>query len=609
MNDDDAGLRPSPNGRAFAPMYVEEVKIRHFKGVDSLDVPLEPKLTLLVGRNNSGKSRVLAALGLALGGVRLDGDELTVGGSEDATIDVVVAPAAYPTGNERVFTEQLSNVLDPATVSQDPLAQRFAWRTTVHRSAEGLGTAIRREVLSFDATRRSWTLTAVPKPLRNEQLRLFETSKIDTGRDLAGELSNRSSAIRRVLNNLEIADRERRDIEARLEQMGAQIIAGSGPLRALAHALQAADGRVGGFGRAEINPVPPRLEELARSVSIDLDAGTGALPMRLHGAGPRSLASLLVQSVLYDRRLGQDGSTTRPLPVTLVEEPEAHLHPQMQAEVPELLADIGGQVVVTTHSPGLVTATDHLAIRLLRSEGGRSTVVALRPADSDTSTSRRALRPTFFASEMEKLKRTIERPFGELLFASAVVVGDGATERAFLPPVLRHALGAKAHGVVVVDPGGMKNCGPAVVRFADLIGIPFYVFSDDDKDGRQAVDVVFGAVSRTDAFGRGRVIWSRYAGDPSAGGAIERLLATFDPELCRAAVQLVQPDANLKRSVLELLKDCKGTVGSALAGELIARYPSSGAWPPPILELVQVIDRALTPVGLDGDDDGDRAES
>ncbi len=90
------------------------------------------------------------------------------------------------------------------------------------------------------------------------------------------------------------------------------IVTNSEALRAIVGSLEAAERQLGGFGRPELNPLPLRLEELARVVSIDLDSGTGALPVRLHGAGPRSLASLLVQSVFYDHRLGQDGPERRP---------------------------------------------------------------------------------------------------------------------------------------------------------------------------------------------------------------------------------------------------------------------------------------------------------
>ena len=46
------------------------------------------------------------------------------------------------------------------------------------------------------------------------------------------------------------------------------------------------------------------------------------------GRGPRAQ----VQGILYDRLLGADGGSLRPHPVTLVAEPEAHLHPQAASE-------------------------------------------------------------------------------------------------------------------------------------------------------------------------------------------------------------------------------------------------------------------------------------
>ncbi|MEK8228708.1 TOPRIM nucleotidyl transferase/hydrolase domain-containing protein [Oerskovia sp. M15] len=89
---------------------------------------------------------------------------------------------------------------------------------------------------------------------------------------------------------------------------------------------------------------------------------------------------------------------------------------------------------------------------------------------------------------MEKLKRLAERPFGEILFASAIVVGDGATERGFLPPVLRQALGAKAHGVCVIDPESMSTpTALAVAKFANTVGTPWFIFADSDPAGVAAV--------------------------------------------------------------------------------------------------------------------------
>ena len=50
-----------------ASVFVERVTIRNFKGIRGLEVELQQGLTLLVGRNNAGKSRILRALHIAIG--------------------------------------------------------------------------------------------------------------------------------------------------------------------------------------------------------------------------------------------------------------------------------------------------------------------------------------------------------------------------------------------------------------------------------------------------------------------------------------------------------------------------------------------------------------
>jgi putative ATP-dependent endonuclease of OLD family len=59
------------------------------------------------------------------------------------------------------------------------------------------------------------------------------------------------------------------------------------------------------------------------------------------------------------------------MPLLLIEEPEAHLHPQMQLRLMELLelrSKAGPdrvQVIASTHSPGLAAKADIEAITLL----------------------------------------------------------------------------------------------------------------------------------------------------------------------------------------------------------------------------------------------------
>ncbi len=583
-------------GSTFAPLYVEMIRIANFRGIESCEVELEPVLTLLVGRNNAGKTRILRALGVALGELPAELDDLTIGSAAPATIDLVVAPPPPTTStDEEVFDKAVSQRLGTVqTMREKPLSERFAWRTTIRRSAEGLGARADMQLLTFDDTRQAWVLQQNALGLTRDQRSLFASDLVETRRDIVEELTRRGSAVRRVFSNLEVDDAARADLEGRLSELSEEIVGKSAMLLALKASLEKLDDLIG-IGTPSLNPLPVRLEELSRSVAIGLDTGAGALPVRLHGSGVRSLASLQIQGVLYERRLGLDGPTMRPHPLTLIEEPEAHLHPQASIELVGLLSALTGQVVASTHSSHLVSAVDPRSIRLIRQDGGISAVVDLGPARATDETTHRALRPSTHACEMEKLKRLVERPFGELLFASAIVIGDGATERAFLPLVIRHALGSKkAHGVCVIDPGSMASpVAHAAVKFAKLVAIPWVLFSDSDGAGKADAQNLVGQHAEGDAT---HVVWIDSDGaDGTVEGAFERMLVAFDEPMCRAACVEIRPDLDVSQPTIELLKKLKGSVGTELARRLIEQYDDPSQWPSALRDLIGRVDAVLKP--------------
>ncbi len=552
----------------FAALYVESVRVQQFRGVDDCTLEMEPDLTLLVGRNNCGKSRLLRALAIALGAATADRDDLTVGGEADATVDIVLAPRPSDEEGE-VFTDRIGGRLGDVVqnLAEDPPRERFAWRTTILPSAEGFGVRTDSSVLTFDSTTRAWTLTSQPVRLSTRHSGLVAADLVHPRRDLAAELQQRGSAIRRVLDDLEVADEKRSEIEQRLAGLGSDIVAASSSLAAVRQSLEVLSRSIDEIGSPRLEPLPIRLEELARAVSINLTTGGVDLPLRFHGSGARSLASLQVQSVLYDKRLGRDGTGIFPHPVSLVEEPEAHLHPQAQFELDGLLTGVRGQVVASTHSTHLVSVVDPRSIRQLHRERHGIRIVDLRPAATDGGARHRALRPTRHHDMMEKLRRMVERPFGELMFASAIVLGDGATERALLPPVLRHALPGRAHGVCVVDPGGMNSpYAEAIVDFADLTGVPWFLFVDSDGPGRAAAAKL--ADGNAD-----RIVWvPEEATGAAKGEATERMLIDFDADLCERACEKIGHRAG--DDLLRFMKGRKGVLGHLIAVELIATAPA-----------------------------------
>jgi putative ATP-dependent endonuclease of the OLD family len=585
----------------FAQVHVEKLRVRNFRGMTGGALDLNPVLTILVGRNNVGKSRLLRALAVGLGATSPERDDLTVGQDEPAEIDIVLAPTGSGEFERRVGTRLGRDV---QSISEEPPVERFAWRTSIMRSQEGLGVRSDMTLLLFNVTTQDWE--AVPNAQRptSQQRSIVVADLVQPRRDLDEELRRRGSPVRRVLDDLELSPDLRDGIEDRLRVLGAEIVGSSPALEALRSALGRLDSSVSGIGSPVLEPLPVRLEELSRTVAISLDTGSGGLPLRFHGSGVRSLASIQVQSVLYDRRIGRDGPALLPHPVSLVEEPEAHLHPQAQMELSELLGSVRGQVVVSTHSSHLVAEADPSALRLVQSRNSAITVVDLSPTDDQDPD--RARRPRLHKQEMERLRRLVERPFGELMFASAVVIGDGATERALLPPVIRHALGTRAQGVCVVDPGSLNgDSASTIIKFAELIGIPWFLFSDSDDDGRKAVQKIM------DAFGdRGadRVVWvPGPPADGQVGAGTEKMLINFDEMLCRRACVSIGYDPNA--SVMKFMTKNKGVVGRLLATELTNVDDWDGdddsgnpRWPAPLKEIVKKLDAALPPRPVADDD-------
>lgn len=173
----------------------------------------------------------------------------------------------------------------------------------------------------------------------------------------------------------------------------------------------------------------------------------------------------------------------------------------------------------------------------------------------------------------------IERPFGEVLFAHAIVVGDGASERAFLPHLLRHALGnAAAAGVCVVDPGAMSQAVP-FVKYAEAAGIPCVLFCDCDDAGRTDEHTLPRYAKR---------VWA--TGDREIDGALETVLADSDPDWCDAQCEALLP--TVEGTAGECLTQLKGTYGGPLGRSFVEQFPDPALWPQGFQDLVA----ALRPV-------------
>jgi putative ATP-dependent endonuclease of OLD family len=201
--------------------------------------------------------------------------------------------------------------------------------------------------------------------------------------------------------------------------------------------------------------------------------------MEYHGMGTRSWASMLTVKAFIALMAKKHQQEVEPFfPIIAAEEPEAHLHPNAQRTLYQQLADVQGQVIVSTHSPYLAAMADITTLRVL--VGGER--------GGDCGVTVKALTASLNAEELKMLHREVMRFRGEVLFARAIILFEGVTEEQIVPAMFEHYFGFSAfsRGINCISVGG-KNYAP-FIKLACSLGIPVFIVSDNDGNTKRSIE-------------------------------------------------------------------------------------------------------------------------
>lgn len=252
--------------------------------------------------------------------------------------------------------------------------------------------------------------------------------------------------------------------------------------------------RLGRLGYPGLNN--PRLEIksalnpasiMTQDARVHYIVGGGGQPITLpdtyNGLGFKNLIYMVVEVLDLQERWKAEEEKRAPLHLIFIEEPEAHLHAQLQQvfirnilELLDIPDEAGGsfasQAVITTHSPHILYERGFKPIRYFRRD--------LIGTDQITEVLNLS---AFYAQETEHrdfLQRYLKLTHCDLFFSDAAVLVEGNVERLLLPSMIEKAAKSlRSSCICILEVGGAF--GHKFKSLIEFLGIVTLIITDVDS--------------------------------------------------------------------------------------------------------------------------------
>ncbi|MCB5288101.1 MAG: AAA family ATPase [Candidatus Cloacimonetes bacterium] len=447
-------------------MHLSRIAIQGFKGFSDFHLPLKSGLNVLIGENAVGKSGIIDAIRLLL----LE-DEYGRSGVVESHFHKSFKKDAKP---EKSFQIQaiFSDLSEEERVAFLPWTEDTNTASlTLHADNKENRRGKYKRTLWGGASRNSlfeWELLDTINciylpPLRDAEAKLREGK----GSRLAKLLKNLNRQALNVAKESGLPHELEKKVDTFNKDLAkdSPIADAQGLIRAR---LKEALGSVFGqdaliqFSETSFNSIVESLRVLFYPV---IDSGVDQGLFRELGQNSLGYNNLIYMATVLAELTSEEGQKDN-LRILLIEEPEAHLHPQLQIRflkfLEEKAKETGIQVIVTTHSPVLASsvslnATVHLAFNSSRNV--KATPLANCGLTKESN---------------DFISRWLDVTKSALLFAKGVIMVEGISEALLFPELAKRVLieynDIESQGKL---PESLAECGVSVIS---LNGIYFKHF-------------------------------------------------------------------------------------------------------------------------------------
>ena len=442
-------------------MIISELRVYNFRqfksedGAPGLKITFHRGLNALIGENDSGKTAVIDALKLVLltqsnEYVRPSDEDFykPVDGEACSEFKIDCTITEFTENEAKNFIEYLSFTKTEAKIEYTLELHYRAWKDG-HKIYQELRVGDVDDGISIDGKARELLKAVYLKPLR------------DAEREMSSGRGSRISQI--LLNHPAFKDKNEhavldifRDANRQIENYFTEDTDGKRILQTIRNNLESFNDKRQS-SNAELKTSDIQLKAILESLSLnapEINPGLGELNL------------LFIAAELLLLKDDTDGG----LKLALVEELEAHLHPQAQLRLISYLHNENDvQIIISTHSPILASKINLKNLILMKNGTGYDL------AEGQT--------------ELQKgdylfLQRFLDSTKANLFFAKGIIMVEGDAEN-ILVPVLADILGypLEKYGISIVNVGStafLRYSRIMVRKDGSNIGIPVSVITDCD---------------------------------------------------------------------------------------------------------------------------------
>lgn len=475
-------------------MYLDELRVKGFRCFDEeFKIPFSPGLNVIVGENGAGKTAIISAIRQLFqdsesGRYSISQDDFYSAFTQGSPIAPSFSIKAHFKGldsDEKVALLPWSGGTDTAVLNLQ----------AENREVRG-----RYKKLVWGGSSRSTQFDP-------ELLDLIQCIYLPPLRDAESKLTNgrqsRLSKLLKAINRKELKECRKNNTPHPLEEqfknfndtlVTDESLSIKGANKLIAEHLVNAIGHH--FGqKTRIQFAESDFTKIAESLTLlffpDMTADDQDLFRSLsqNSLGYNNLlyiASILAELTLND----DDGEDEQPLfKLLLIEEPEAHLHPQLQIRLLNYLKSVADknnnvQVIVTSHSTVLASSVEI------------DSIIHLSKSSSPTATPLRSC--GLPDGSIQFINRWLDVTKSNLLFASGLILVEGIAEQMLFPILAKEVLKEQSDGKRNLEDLGVSTINLNGIYFKHFIRLYCNLTDLEDEEDQEGLNIPVRCAGVTD---------------------------------------------------------------------------------------------------------------